>query len=328
MTGIELVAGYLAAWAARRGRHAVGRLGRETDQAMDHVLDQLHDRVYARLGNRSVLQRLESDAEHGVTDPAVHADVQFMVGSAAAADPAFARELGQIVGRLEKLRPTVTVTSVDRGSAMGGARSRQATGAYSQVGHRVNIGSFGAGGAVLVVLIVAVVVVYFLRTNAREPSDVRAYRTQSATACQDVGGVLRPNYNAALMTGGLDSDPGDGSLSDLSKIDRSRLVKEMNSRLAKVQGILEVFFAQSVPDSLHSIRQTAAERAATWERDRATNAGLIRKHVRERFTMSELDADLSGVPLRDENKDLQQLASSLGRLSGQSCSLVTHGVSG
>lgn len=50
MTGLELVAGFLAAWAVRKARRVGGRLDEEFDAATDVGLDRLHEVIAGRLG--------------------------------------------------------------------------------------------------------------------------------------------------------------------------------------------------------------------------------------------------------------------------------------
>ena len=51
MVGLELVAGYLVAWAVRKARRAGQRLDEETDEIMDAGLDRLHEAITAKLGS-------------------------------------------------------------------------------------------------------------------------------------------------------------------------------------------------------------------------------------------------------------------------------------
>ena len=50
MAGLEIVVGYLIAWAVRKARRVGGRLDDDVDLVMDAELNQIHDLVAEKLG--------------------------------------------------------------------------------------------------------------------------------------------------------------------------------------------------------------------------------------------------------------------------------------
>ena len=70
MVGLELVAGYLVAWAVGKAKRAGQRLDKETDEVMDAGLDRLHEVIAAKLGTDPAIAKLEIEAaqENGASD--------------------------------------------------------------------------------------------------------------------------------------------------------------------------------------------------------------------------------------------------------------------
>jgi len=100
--GLELVAGYLSAWAVRKAR----RVGAKTDSEVDRVLDawsaRLHDLITANLVDDPAVARLEREATAGIHSERTRRRVQDTVDQAAEDDPAFAERLRQILDELAK----------------------------------------------------------------------------------------------------------------------------------------------------------------------------------------------------------------------------------
>ncbi|MGW5580543.1 chromosome partitioning protein [Micromonospora chokoriensis] len=91
--GIELVAGYLLAWAVEKARHVGRRADGEVDRVLDAGMDRLHDLVSDKLGDDPALAALEREAANGVNNGRTQQRVQLAVEDAADADAAFADRL-------------------------------------------------------------------------------------------------------------------------------------------------------------------------------------------------------------------------------------------
>ena len=123
MTGLEVVAGYLARWAWRRARKLAGRVVDTVDAKVDEKLEQLYDVVAERLGGDSSLKRLEKEATADLdTEPTsvsagVTEGVNYALSEAADEDPAFAARLRAAI---DGARAAVQVSAGDYGIAAGG----------------------------------------------------------------------------------------------------------------------------------------------------------------------------------------------------------------
>lgn len=121
MVGLELVAGYLVAWGARKLSRAGKRLDEETDEVIDAGLDRLHDVIAAKLGADAALVKLESEASQGLepTDR-TRRRVQDAVEDAAEGDPDFAAVLVALLAELEAARSNApSAAGVDLRGAKG-----------------------------------------------------------------------------------------------------------------------------------------------------------------------------------------------------------------
>jgi len=105
MVGLELVAGYLAAWGLRKLKRVGKRLDEETDEVIDAGLDQLHETITARLGGDPALGKLESEISQGL-EPSERTlrGVQNAVQEAAEEDQDFSAAIKPILAKLEELR--------------------------------------------------------------------------------------------------------------------------------------------------------------------------------------------------------------------------------
>jgi hypothetical protein len=115
---VELVAGYLAAWAVRKARRAAGRADAQVDRALDAGLDRLHDMVSQRLSGDAALARLETEAaERGEVGGRTRQRVALAVEEAAERDPAFAAQLADLVAGLPT--SSVNIRASGHGVAAG-----------------------------------------------------------------------------------------------------------------------------------------------------------------------------------------------------------------
>ena len=121
MVGLELVAGYLAAWGVRKLRRVGTRLDEETDEVIDAGLDRLHDAISAKLGADPALGKLEDEVSQGLepSDRTLRR-IQDAVEEAAEADADFGITIEALIARLEEARDGApSVAGIDLRGAKG-----------------------------------------------------------------------------------------------------------------------------------------------------------------------------------------------------------------
>lgn len=102
MTGIELVAGFLLMWAARKARRVAAGLDKEVDNAIDAGLAKLHDVVTAKMGSDSSLAQLEREGREGVENSRTIQRVNLAIEEAAETDQKFAEEVAEAIEALQR----------------------------------------------------------------------------------------------------------------------------------------------------------------------------------------------------------------------------------
>lgn len=90
MTGIEVVVGFLAAWAVRKARRVGDQADAEVDRVLDTAMDRLHETVSRRLEGDPALRRLELEASEGIDNPRTRQRVELALDEAAEQDTQFA----------------------------------------------------------------------------------------------------------------------------------------------------------------------------------------------------------------------------------------------
>jgi hypothetical protein len=108
VTGVELVVGYLIAWAVRKAKRVGARADQKVDQALDAGMDRLHELVAAKLADEPALRQLEAEAiESNDARERTRKRVQLALDEAVDTDTEFADALsaalqqvhGVVVGR-------------------------------------------------------------------------------------------------------------------------------------------------------------------------------------------------------------------------------------
>jgi hypothetical protein len=114
--GLDLVAGYLSAWAVRKARRAGKRLDEDADDVVDAGLDRLHDLISATLGRDPAVEKLELEAVAGPVSARTARRVLDAVTEATENNPKFAERLEPLLIALQSLGTTPA-------AAAGGERS-------------------------------------------------------------------------------------------------------------------------------------------------------------------------------------------------------------
>jgi hypothetical protein len=121
MVGLELVAGYLVAWAVRKAKRAGQRLDKETDEVMDAGLDRLHEVIAAKLGTDPAIEKLEIEAiESRQPSDRTIRRVNDAIEEAAEDDSQFAALLKAVLAELDQARNGASsVAGIDLRNAQG-----------------------------------------------------------------------------------------------------------------------------------------------------------------------------------------------------------------
>ena len=119
---VELVVGYLFAWAMHKARRVAGRADAEVDQVLDAGLDRLHDAVATRLGQDPALERAVEEAEAGQEEPSERTRRRLTdsLQDVAERDPGFAEALEALVLELQAAAGSGGVSASGDGQAIGG----------------------------------------------------------------------------------------------------------------------------------------------------------------------------------------------------------------
>lgn len=117
MIGLELVAGYLAAYAIRKARRAGKRVDAEVDYALDTALDRLHALVREKLGDDPAVRKLQLEAEDGAATQRTAQRVTLAVEDAADDDTEFAHCIHEALRELASRQGNSLAVSVVRQTA-------------------------------------------------------------------------------------------------------------------------------------------------------------------------------------------------------------------
>lgn len=103
VTGVELVVGYLVAWAVRKARRVAGLADAEVDKALEAGMDRLHEVVVTRLGTHPALEQTVVEAasvQETVTDR-TRMRLQLALEEMVEQDPAFQRALDEALAQVK-----------------------------------------------------------------------------------------------------------------------------------------------------------------------------------------------------------------------------------
>lgn len=119
--GLELVAGYLVAWAVSKVRRVGQGLDGEVDHVLDAGLERLHEVVAGKLGTDPAVAQLEIEAtQDGELSARTGLRVQYAVEEAVEQDEAFAAALEAVLAELDQVRAGApSVAGIDLRAAQG-----------------------------------------------------------------------------------------------------------------------------------------------------------------------------------------------------------------
>lgn len=119
--GLEVVVGYLIAWAVSKARRAGAGLDRDVDLVIDTELGRLHELVAAKLGPDPALEKLEqAAADQEDVSERTRRRVADALAEAMEADGEFAAMLEAAVGRLQRAGTAPIVTAAGPGAVVVG----------------------------------------------------------------------------------------------------------------------------------------------------------------------------------------------------------------
>ncbi len=101
MMGLELVVGYLTAYAVQKARRVGRRVDSEVDHVIDEGLDKLHEIVSEKLGDDPALLQLEREAEEGIENFRTAERVRLALEDAGDTDAEFTRRIEEAVAQLK-----------------------------------------------------------------------------------------------------------------------------------------------------------------------------------------------------------------------------------
>jgi hypothetical protein len=138
--GLEVVVGFLIAWAAGKARRAGKQLDGVADQVVDASAVRLRDVLLRKLGGDSAVQRLQVEAaETGEVSDRTQQRVTLALEDAVDQDPQFADELKEALAEAEKNGGLVATTG---GTVISGTATATGTRsvAIGTVGRDANLG--------------------------------------------------------------------------------------------------------------------------------------------------------------------------------------------
>lgn len=121
MVGLELVAGYLAAWVVGKVRREGQGLDGEVDHVLRAGLERLHEAVAGKLGGSPAVAHLEAEAtQDGALSQRTRRRVRDAVEEAVEHDEAIAAALQVVLAELDHARVGApSVAGIDLRSAQG-----------------------------------------------------------------------------------------------------------------------------------------------------------------------------------------------------------------
>ncbi|MFJ6198102.1 hypothetical protein [Micromonospora sp. NPDC092111] len=329
MTGVEVAAGVVAAWAWRKARRVGTRADAEIDNVIDAAMRRLYDLVTSRAGGHPAVRLLEAEATFTAADPAamgpaVRPEVQRAAGAAiaqvAASDPAFSAEVRYLVAQLPPSAVRASVAgdhNVLLHNVVTGPRSRMTVGGSHSRTYKIG---FGLVGAFLILAVFAVLAVRYL--------PVYLYQRQVLAACAEAEAITSENHNEALrfVAPGPDGlTPGGASTpTDLIRVDKAGLLRVLADRTARVSAVFNDLGQRSTPGSL-TTEKAAVDRAfGQWMKASTAEAELVRTGLKDNMTLTAA----MKTPFFVDSKAAvagTNLNTAMAGLAGRACTAIASG---
>jgi hypothetical protein len=342
MPGLELVAGYLAAWVISKARRAAGRVDGEIDRALDMAMDRLYALVLDKLGADPALKKLQTDAKRRVKDPRTHTRVRLALEDAAEQDPRFAAELDKALQQVQDPRFAVelkqmlqhsqafgapgknmpTEVRADRRGMAAGKNITTRVSGRGQIGHR-----FGALGAVMVVLIVAVtlIAVYYLHSHEGPSASEVEYQQQAFTTCQQAHGVLSADHSGEVLRPSLAAMTSGAGITDprqMILINRTALLDMLENDLTQVKAAFAPLDQHDVPPSLRGRKSAVDQALAEWTTSFRQDIHAAQTTVQDGMNLAQLNPTFVEA-MQGQGQDVSRtrLVAALSELAGKTCSI-------
>ena len=155
--GMEVVVGFLIAWAAGRARRVGRRINGLTDQALDHAVDQVWLVIAAKLGADPAIQRLVTEArETGDASVEIRADAARVLQQTADGDPEFAARLRSAASAADSETGRNNWTGTNSGVTFGSVTAGGSVTIKNKVTNYVKRNPLVAVAVTVAVLLIAV----------------------------------------------------------------------------------------------------------------------------------------------------------------------------
>jgi hypothetical protein len=121
MTGVEVAAAMVFAWAVRKAKRVGGRADGVVDEVIDSLGDRAHASVMAALQGSPAADVVDAEARQDlpVMTPEVRTGLEEAIAAAVEADPEFQQTLEKLAAAVEKARGGTPVVSTGDISASG-----------------------------------------------------------------------------------------------------------------------------------------------------------------------------------------------------------------
>ncbi|MFD9124864.1 hypothetical protein [Kitasatospora sp. NPDC059571] len=114
MTGVEVAAAMVFAWAVRKARRVGGKADGIVDDTIEELGNRAHDSVMGRLRGRAAVEAAQAEAEQAlpVLAPEVRTGLERAIAEALEADPALQAALDQLADAVRQARGGAPLASV------------------------------------------------------------------------------------------------------------------------------------------------------------------------------------------------------------------------
>src|SRR5689334_19737158 len=106
MTGVEVAAAMVFAWAVRKARRVGGKADGIVDETIEQLGDRAHGAVMERLRGRPAVELAQAEAEQAlpVLVPEVRTGLEHAIAEAVQVDPSFRERLEELADVVQRAR--------------------------------------------------------------------------------------------------------------------------------------------------------------------------------------------------------------------------------